>query len=209
MIIAVLVLLFGALSASTTYFYLEARDLNEQLTLTTEEKNKRLVDEINRVYDLPDETPVVAVVTNPEEFKAQYPVFDNAEAGDYLLFFRKNRLNVLYRQDEKRVVKTANVVVPISVELVGSQAAVDEAERKLADFGNQLAIVKTIKEGITQSFIYDIDADQQAETDQIADLLDYEIGATLPASIAPTAQTEIVIAVASSPAEDTQPAVTE
>lgn len=203
--IVLFAVLFVGMAAATTYLFLENKDLNEQLTLTTEEKNKRLVAEINEVYDLPDEEPVVAIVTNPEEFKSQYPVFDNAEAGDYLLFFRKNRLNVLYRQDEKRVVKTANVVVPITVELVGTQAAVDSAEEKLKDFGNQITVVKTVRDGITQSFIFDVDDDQAAEIEQIADVLSYEVGATLPSSITPGEQTEIIVVVSDSQAGTSQP----
>ncbi len=185
-----------ALAGSTGYLFMQNRDLNEQLTLTTEEKNKRLIDEVNRVFDLPEEEPVVAIVTDPEEFKKQYAVFDNAESGDYLLFFRKSRLNVLYRQRDKKVVKTASVAVPITVEVVGSEAAIAATEQKLAQFGNQITLVKTIKTDITQSFIFDIDGDQQAEADSIAKQVGYEIGSSLPSSITPTNQTEIVVAVA-------------
>ncbi|MCA9328449.1 hypothetical protein KC959_01650 [Candidatus Saccharibacteria bacterium] len=196
------------LAGSTGYLFMKNRTLNDQITLTTEEKNKRLVAEINEVFDLPDEEPVVAVVTDPEEFKKQYSAFDNANAGDYLLFFRKARLNVLYRQSEKRVVKTANVVVPIAVELVGSEDAIAAAEKKLAEFGNQISITKTVKDGITQSFVFDVDDDQKAEAESIAKQLGYEIGATLPSSISPVDQTEIVIAVTSekttAPAETTE-----
>lgn len=194
LIVANILFILG-LAGVSSYLFIENRDLNDQLTLTTEEKNRRLVEEINKVFDLPEEDPVVAVVTNPEEFKTQYSAFDNAEEGDYLLFYRKARLNVLYRQNEKRVVKTANVVVPISIELVGSEEAIAQAETKLADFGDQIAITKKITEGVTQAFVFDVDGDQQAELTSIAELLDYEVGSTLPASIVPSDQTEIIIVV--------------
>lgn len=195
-LIVINILALIGLAGATAYFFLENRNLNDQLSLTTEEKNKRLVSEINKVYDLPDEDPVVAIVTDPEQFKAQYPAFDNAEAGDYLLFFRKARLNVLYRQDEKRVVKTADVTVPIAVELVGSESAIAKTEKDLADFGNQIAITKTPKEGITQSFVYDVDQDQEAQAKSLADRLTFDVGSTLPSSILPATQTEIIIVVA-------------
>jgi len=199
-----IVVLVLVLASTSVYLFVRNRDLNDQLNLTTEQKNSRLVEEINNVYKLPDETPVVAVVTSPDEFKTQYPSFTDAQNGDYLLFFRKNRLNVLYRQSEKRVVTTANVVVPIAVELVGTQADVDAVATKLSDFGNQISVTKTIKEGITQSFVFDVDADQTPEAEKIAEQLKYEVGATLPSSITPAQQTEIVIAVSSS---NTAPAV--
>ena len=196
-----IVLLIG-LAGATIYLFQENRDLNDQINLTTEERNRRLVDEINEVFDLPDEEPVVAIVTDVEQFKSEYSSFDNAENGDYLLFFRKARLNVLYRQDEKRVVKTADVVVPIAVELVGSQEAIDAAVTSLEDFGNQISVTQTVLAGVTQPFVFDIDGDQSAETQSIAERLSYDVGSTLPTNISPANQTEIVIAVV---AEATQP----
>lgn len=189
------VLVLIGLSLTTGYLFMKNRDLNEQLTLTYEEKNKRLVDEINKVFDLPNENPVVVVVNDVEEFKKTYTTFENAESGDYLLFFRKARLNVLYRQDEKRVVKTANITLPIAVELVGSEEDIKAAEEKLAKFGNQVAVTKTVNDSIKQSFVFDIDADQTDQTKQISAELGYDVGSTLPAGITTIAQTEIVIAV--------------
>lgn len=185
------------LGASTTYFFTKYQDEKEQNSLTTEQKNERLVSEINKVFDLPEETPVVAVVTDPGEFKKQYTTFDNAESGDYLLFFRKARLNVLYRQSEKRVVKTATVVVPIGVELVGSAEAIAKAEQTLAEFGNQIQITKTVKEGVTQSFVFDLDDDQKEQAASIAKQLGIDVGTTLPSAITPADQIEIVVAVSS------------
>ena len=101
----------------------------------------------------------------------------------------------MYRQDEKRVVKTANVVVPISIELVGSDDAIAEAEAKLADFGDQITIVKKVDDTVKQAFVFDVDSDQAAELESIAELLGYEVGSILPASIVPGDQTEIIIAV--------------
>ena len=192
------VLLLVGLAGAGAYLFIENRDLQDQITLTTDEKNRRLVAEINEVYDLPDEEPVVAIVTNVDEFKTTYPTFDTAESGDYLLFFRKARLNVLYRQDDKRVVKTADVVVPISIELVGSQEAIEEATSALGEFGNQITITSKVDDSVTQAFVFDVDADQSAEAQSIADQLGLQLGSTLPASIVPAAQTEIVIAVVGS-----------
>lgn len=196
-LIANIVLLIG-LAGSTGYLFMKNRDLNDQITLTTEEKNRRLVEEINKVFDLPEEDPVVAIVTNKDEFIKEYATFDNAEVGDYLLFYRKARLNVLYRQSEKRVVKTATVTVPITVEIVGSDAAIKSIETKLADFGDQLSIVKTKKDDVTQSFVFDVDDDQKEESSSIASKLGFETGATLPSSTTLNDQTEVVIFAANS-----------
>ena len=205
------ILLILGLASSTVFLFMQNRDLKEQSTMTTEQKNQRIIDEINKVFDLPDGVPGVFVVTDPEEFKKQYTDFDNVQSGDYLLFYRKARLNVLYRQSEKRVVKTVTLKIPISVELVGSQTATDDAETKLKEFGEQITVVKTVKDGITQSFVFDVDDDQKAEVDSISKQLGLEIGSTLPSSIEPGAQTEVIVAVSdqSSDASESTEATTQ
>lgn len=193
------------LSGLSFYFYNEKKDAEAVLGLTTEQKNDRLVEEINEVYDLPDEEPVVAIVTDPEQFKAEYPSFDDAQNGDYLLFFRKARLNVLYRQSDKKVIKTANVNVPISVEVVGSEAAIEAAQERLSEFGDQITITKTVLDGITQPFVFDVDEDQSAEAASIAEQIGVELGTTLPSSITPGNNTEIVIVVVEAKPNTSEP----
>ncbi len=208
-LIAINIVALVGLIGATGYLFVDNRDLRDQASLTSEEQNRRLVEEINQVFDLPEEDPVVAIVTDIDEFKAEYTSFDNAKEGDYLLFFRKNRLNVLYRQSEGRVVKTADVAVPIAIELIGSQAAVDGAEEKLTEFGNQVTITKKVDTSITQSFVFDIDGDQTTETQSIAELLGIDVGSTLPSTIQPATQTEVVIAVTESVEFTPSPAETE
>ncbi len=201
-LIALWVLLTLGLLGTTGYLFMQNRDLDRQINETTEEKNERLVNEINKVFDLPDETPVVAIVTDKEQFISEYPVFENAESGDYLLFFRKARLNVLYRQSEKRVVKTAQVAVPISIELIGSKDAIAEAESQLQELEGSVTLVKTVNTGIAQSLIYDVDQDQADETSQLADRLEIKSASTLPDTITPGDTTEIVILLADSSAPE-------
>jgi hypothetical protein len=183
-------------AGGSAYLYLENRDLNKQLNMTEEQIRDELIAEINKVFELPDENPEIVIVNDPVKFKAENSTFDNVEIGDHLLVFRKARLGVLYRQSEKRVVKTTNVVIPISIELVGSQQAVDNVEKKLAEFGSQVTISKTFKDDITQSFIYDVDANQETEVSSIAKELGYDVASSLPSSVIPASQTEILIIVA-------------
>lgn len=183
------------LFATSTYLFVQNRDLNDQLKLSTEEKNKILIDEINKVFNLPTEDPVVDLVKDPAKLKEQYETFENAEEGDYILSYQKARLNILYRQKENRVVKTANIEIPISIEIIGSKEAIAEAEKKLSDIEEDITLIKTVSEEITQSFVFDVDSDQTSELNSIAELLDYEVVSKLPSTISPTDQTEIVIAV--------------
>jgi hypothetical protein len=196
------------LFTTSAYLFVQNRDLNDQLKLSTEEKNKILVDEINKVFNLPDEDPVVDVVKDPEVLKDQYETFDSAEEGDYVLSFEKAKLNILYRQKENRVIKTANIETPMYIEIMGTKEGIAETEKKLSNFKEEIAVIKTESNEITQSFVYDVDSDQTQELDSIAELLDYEVGSTLPASITPGERTEIVIAVVADKLSPT-PAPTE
>lgn len=195
-LIIINILLLLGLSGFSGYLYVENQDLTDQLSLTAEQKRDQLIAEIDEVLDLPDENPEVVIVTDPEQFKKEYAAFDNVEEGDHLLVFRKARQGVLYRQSEKRVIKTTKVVIPITIELVGSQSAIDSVEEKLAEFGSQITVFKTPIDNVTQSFVHDVDGDQASEASSIAKQLGYEIGSTLPTTITPANQTEIIIVVA-------------
>lgn len=201
------IILIVALGGSSVYFYLQNQDLKEQINLSSEEKNKQIIAEVNEVYDLPEEDAVVALVRDAEEFKKEYPSYDDVEVleGDYLLFFRKARLTVLYRQSEKKVVKTANVVVPITVEIIGSEKATAQIEQQLAQFGQQISIVKTVQDGVTSSFIYDVDQDQAEDVASIAEQIGFETAQALASSFEPGAQTEIVIAVSDDASDTLEP----
>jgi hypothetical protein len=98
--------------------------------------------------------------------------------------------------------------VPITIEIVVSDKAIAANEQKLAEFGDQITVVKTIKDGVTQSFVFDVDSDQKTETESISTKVSYDVGTTLPESIKPTAQTEIIIVAADNAPSAVQPAET-
>lgn len=196
------------LAGFSAYLFMENRELNDEVNLTNQEKNEKLIAEVNEVYDLPDEDPVVGVVRDVDEFKQEFTAFanDDVQVDDRLLFFRKNRLNVLYRPSESRVVKTYNVTLPIAVELVGPEAALNEFEERLATFGNSVTITRKIDNNITQAFVFDVDNDQTADTARIAEELGIDVGTTLPNGATTEPTTEVVIYVVSSGSSEPAPA---
>lgn len=201
-----LVALVG-LSATTGLLFMKNRDLNSELNLPSSEREKRdndkVVSEVAKLMDLPDSEPTVIVINDPDEVKRSEgsleklvaSLFDNIQKGDYVIFYIKDRSAIQYRPSDKKIIKTTAVSIPITVELIGSEAAMGEAEEKLKDFGNQITIVKTKTDGITQSFVFDVDQDQKEEADSIAKQLATEVGTTLPAGFTPASTTEVVIAV--------------
>jgi len=209
--IVFVLLLIGA----STYLYLENRNLNSELTMSETQrqkvKNDKYIEEIAKTLTLPDESPFFVInVIDPEKAKADNPelgiLFGELKADDFILVYKKAKLGIQYRPSEKKIVKTNTVVLPIIVEILGSEQAMADLEKKLANFGNQITVIKTIKDGITQSFVFDVDSDQQAEADSIAKQLGLDTGSTLLSGITPSEQTEIVIAVTST---STTPVSTE
>lgn len=204
MIVNVVVLL--ALAGSTGYLFFRNGDLNKELSLSVDERtakqNQALVDKVSKLIDLPKEEPTIILVNDSDKAKEQNPglsqIFEDLQKDDYILVYRKARQAINYRPSTNKIVKSSTITLPVSVELVGSQADIDAVATKLADFGTQISIIKTVKDGVTQSFIYDVENDQTDQTASIAKQIGYEVGTTLPSSISPTAQTEIVISVSSS-----------
>lgn len=199
-----IVLLLG-LAGATAYLYIDNQNLKDELALPEQERkdlqNQKLLAEISEIFDLPEgEEPTIVFVNDAERAVEENPglaeVFDNLQKGDYLVVYRKARLAIHYRPDENKVIKSTTINLPIAVEVFGSEQAMNALDDTFESaFGNQVVVAKTTQSGITQGFVYDVDGDQEAEAQSIAEELNLEIGTTLPAGINPDSLTEIVVVV--------------
>ena len=199
------VILLLGLTGATAYLFIENRDLNRELALPEQERkdlqNQKLLAEISDIFDLPEgEEPTIVYVNDAAKAVEENPglaeVFDDLQQGDYLLVYRKARTAIHYRPNDKKVIKSTSVNLPIAVQVFGAEKDISALDDKFEQFGNQIVVSRTQKDGITQGFIYDVDDDQKAETESLAEQLGLEIGTTLPAGIEPDNQTEIVVVVA-------------
>lgn len=100
-----LVLAFGG---TTFYFYQKYADIKENPQKTVEESTEKLVEEVGRLIELPDETPTVATVVDPEKLKDQ-AFFARAKAGDKVLIYGNARKAILYNPETKKVIEVAPV----------------------------------------------------------------------------------------------------
>jgi hypothetical protein len=199
------VLLVIGLAGTTVYLFMENRDLKSELALSDSERNSkenaRIIKEVSELIKLPDEEPVVILVNDPviavEDNPGIAKIFDDLQKGDYILVFRNERTAVQYRPSEKKIIKNASISLPIATEIIGSEVAIKSAEVKLAEFGNQLTITNKIDDSVKSAFVYAVNGKLSAEASAIAEQLGIEVGSTLPASITPSDQTEIVIVVTS------------
>lgn len=96
-------------SGSAYYFYTEAqRGGNSEQAV--QEEAKKWVAAVGKLMILPDETPVIATVADPEKLAGQ-PFFQNAKKGDKVLIFNNAKKAVLYNPEENRIVDVA----PLSI----------------------------------------------------------------------------------------------
>jgi hypothetical protein len=208
-------LLVVVLAGSTTYLFIQNKDLKSELALSDSERNaaenKRIIERVSQLIKLPDEEPVIILVNDPVVATQDNPgiakIFEDLQKGDYLLIFSKDRTAVQYRPSEEKIIKNATINLPIATEIVGSETAIKSTEDKLAEFGNQLTLTKKTDDNVKDSFVYAVNTKLTAEASAIAEKLGLEVSSTLPASIVPSEQTEIVIVVTSAtPASATAPA---
>ena len=194
-----------ALAGTSTYFYMQNRDLNSQLALTDQDRvaqqNEELLADVGKLYDLPEEEPTIFLVNDPVKTQEDNPgikdLFSDLKKDDYLLVYKTERLGIQYRPSEKKIIKTATLTIPISVELFGSEQAMEDISKVLEEkYSTQVSIKKTILEGVTKGFVFDTTTKLGGELDNISKETGLEKGINLPDTIKPDSQTEIVIVVA-------------
>ncbi len=194
-----------ALAGTSTYFYMQNRDLNSQLALTDQDRvaqqNQELLADVGKLYDLPEEEPTIFLVNDPVKTQEDNPgikdLFGDLKKDDYLLVYKTERLGIQYRPSEKKIIKTATLTIPISVELFGSEQAMEDISKVLEEkYSTQVSIKKTILEGVTKGFVFDTTTKLGGELDNISKETGLEKGVNLPDTIKPDSQTEIVIVVA-------------
>jgi len=101
----------------------------EQIAQQTYEKAKKQADSLSKTVadqtDVPqNETPNVATITDVTKLQSQ-EFFKQAQNGDKLLIYEKNKLIVLYRPSKKRVIATAPVLYNQPEKMVaGTESAV-------------------------------------------------------------------------------------
>jgi hypothetical protein len=214
-LLVIIVLTFIALIGAVGYLYKTNKDLKYELSLSeqerTDRKNQQLIADVGKLMNLPDEEPVIVLVNDPAKAEEENPgikeIFDDLQKDDYILIFKKEKLGVQYRPSQNKIIKSTTINLPITVEIIGTQADITATKKSLEQFGNQLSVIETVNTTITDSAIYDVDNNQQAEVQSLDELLKFGITNTLPNTVTANSQAEIVILVA--PSSTTQAAPTQ
>lgn len=188
--------------AAVAFLYIQNSNLKKDPNAETKAETKELVAKVGKHYDLPtDETPTVATVSDKSKV-ADQPFFAKAENGDKILIYRKNKLAILYRPSEDRLINvgpidldaasgTSTGTATASVAKVGlynagtASGLTAAAEPKLtgASFGSKLAIAEK-KNATTKStgkiIVVDVSGGHGELASSIASTLGGDVG-SLPA----------------------------
>ena len=84
--------------------FIQYRNLKSDPNAEKDAEAKQLVAQVGKFYDLPtDETPTVATVSDKSKVVDQ-PFFAKAENGDKILIYRKNKLVILFRPSQNKII---------------------------------------------------------------------------------------------------------
>lgn len=100
--------------------YFQYRNLKNDPNAEKDAETKQLVAQVGKFYDLPtDETPTVATVSDKSKV-ADQPFFAKAENGDKILIYRKNKLVILFRPSQNKIINSGPVDLDAAAGASGS-----------------------------------------------------------------------------------------
>lgn len=112
--LSLITLIFSLIAGfgTATYFYYQYQKVQQQLTnpsLFTKEETRRLVEQVSRLIELPDnEEPTIATISDIEKLKDQ-PFFAKAKTGDKVLIYTNAKKAILYDPVANRIIEVAPV----------------------------------------------------------------------------------------------------
>ncbi|HSX28987.1 MAG TPA: LytR C-terminal domain-containing protein [Candidatus Saccharimonadales bacterium] len=152
-LIAVLLLIIG-------FLFMKYHNLSKDPQAAAKATTRKIVGRVGNLYEIPtDEEPTVAQVQDKDKLAGQ-PFFAKAQNGDYILVYSKNKLAMIYREKDNKLVNvgpiniTANgdptsaasgqaATAKASVAVLngsGSGGKLDAAVAKLSTLSDQISI---------------------------------------------------------------------
>jgi hypothetical protein len=105
LLIAVLLIIIG-------FLFIKYNKASNDPQSAAKATTKRIVERVGSIYDLPtDEEPTVAQVQDKAKLQGQV-FFAKAQNGDYILVYSKNKLAMIYREKDGKLIN----VGPINID---------------------------------------------------------------------------------------------
>jgi hypothetical protein len=147
-------LVFIGLIVLVVFLYTQYQSLKKNPNGEKEAEVKQLVEQIRKFYDLPtDENPTVATVSDKSKVVNQ-PFFAKAENGDKILIYRKNKLAILFRPSQNRLINVGPIDLDaVSGNSTGSGSTTQAAIAKLGLYNasSTVGITTDVEKKLTTS----------------------------------------------------------
>lgn len=184
-LIIVNILLLLSLGFSSVFFFLKYNNLKNN-SLSSEERTSKYEKEIGKTYALPvGEKPTLYDVTQADSLKKEGPnkdFFKDAQNGDVLLLYGTAKIGVLYRPNDKKIIKVgpAAVTQQVSTQLFGAKADRDTAKAVITKaFSGTLTVSKEAdaKFAPTETIVVDVAGSNATGAAALATELKGKVGA--------------------------------
>lgn len=112
-LIIVLTVALVAAVAGGVFIYLKYNDLKNNPASqqsAADNQAKALKEKVSKLISVPDETPIVATVTDKDKLKDQ-PFFADAQNGDYILMFASAKKAYIYRESENKLINVGPIAI--------------------------------------------------------------------------------------------------
>jgi hypothetical protein len=106
LLIAIIVLIVAIIAIVTTVILKNNNDIPEANIAQT----SGIQEKVAQHMMLPDETAYVATLTDKDAVLDQ-PFYTNAQNGDRVLLFKKNKKAVIYRESEDKIINVGPILV--------------------------------------------------------------------------------------------------
>ena len=192
-----------ALAIVAFYFYSQYQSIKKNPNQAAQAETEQLVAKVGKLIDLPkDETPTVATVLDKEKLKGQ-AFFSNAENGDKILIYTKDKKAIVYRPSQNKLINVGPIAIDqksqIQLAIVSAGGDTASAQKKLEDkFAGTVAVSGVTdaknKNSVKQLTVVDVSGQNADSAKQIAQELGGTVG-SLPAGETATAGSTIVVFV--------------
>lgn len=205
----VIALVFGAF-----YFikYQQLNDKYQELTMTEEERAKKTVAEVAKLYKIPsydEEKPTQVGAfkdqATVDDFKKRSDFFKDAVVNDVLLAYQKADTVVIYRPSEKKVIATDQyskiLAGTVNIAVIAPADKADATEQQIKQKIKNAVVTEKVtpKTSISSGIVVDVTGKEAEAAKKTADLLGYTVGSLPQGETMPTGATFVVI-VPNSPA---------
>jgi hypothetical protein len=96
-------------SATAVVFIVKYNNLKKDPNLTAQNTKQTIVDNVSKLYDVPQEEPTLAKVSEAEKLKKEQDFFKNAQNGDYILVYPNAKIGILYRESTNKIINIGPV----------------------------------------------------------------------------------------------------